>query len=248
MDTTVCPPPAPVPFPPQFPNNGSPRAVAMLIFGRFTSNNIVSCSVHCLQCIIRLPDDVPLASGALHGHYSWPTHHSGPFSSTIFVYCVLQSCRNVEFGMFRRSQRQKTEPTHTHTPHRQPCTRVLIDGNSTCTTFPTPLDPFNTFRVILPTHAEPPQYRNSTCLTSKTVMFKVIVPFNLIYQIVYPPTHPLLRCTISRLALSHNMSKSCGLLRRKNVTFRRHERQIFILLVSGSTRLFVLQTRGSMAT
>ena len=33
-----------------------------------------------------------------------------------------------------------------------------------------------------------------------------------------------------------------------NVTFRRHRRQNFILLVSGSTRVFVLQTRGSMAT
>ena len=137
---------------------------------------------------------------------------------------------------------------HILTPHTD---NHALESSSTGTAHvqrsQAPLDPFNTFRVILPTHAEPPQYRNSTCLTSKTVMFKVIVPFNLIYQIVYPPTHPLLRCTISRLALSHNMSKSCGLLRRKNVTFRRHERQIFILL-SGSTRLFVLQTRGSMAT
>jgi len=69
------------------------------------------------------------------------------------------------------------------------------------------------------------------------------------YQIVFPPTPLLLRYTISRLALSHNMSKSCGFLRSKNVTFRRNERQIiFILLVCGTTRLFVLQTRGSMAT
>ena len=55
----------------------------------------------------------------------------------------------------------------------------------------------STSRVTRPTHAESPQYRNST---------------------------------------------------NGNVTFRRHRRQNFILLVSGSTRVFVLQTRGSMAT
>ena len=139
---------------------------------------------------------------------------------------------------------------HTLTPHTD--NHALESGSSTGTAHvqlsQAPLDPFNTFRVTLPTHAEPPQYRISTCLTSKTVMFKVIVPFNLMYQIVYPPTPLLLRYTISRLALSHNMSKSCGFLHSKNVTFRRNERQIFILLVCGTTRLFVLQTRGSMAT
>ena len=159
------------------------------------------------------------------------------------------SCRNVEFRTFWRSQRQKNKPTHTDTPHTH--NHALESGSSTGTA---PLHPFNTFRATLPTHAEPPQYRISTCLTSKTVMCKgsfsnqFIVPFNLMYQIVYPPTPLLLRYTISRLALSHNMSKSCGFLRSKNVTFRRNERQILILLVCGTTRLFVLQTRVSMAT
>ena len=49
-----------------------------------SSNNIVSCYVYCLQGIIRLAYDVPLVSGAPHGHYSLRIHHPGPFSSSIF--------------------------------------------------------------------------------------------------------------------------------------------------------------------
>ena len=127
MDTTVGPPTAPVPFPTQFPNNGSPGAVAMLNFGRFTSKNIFSCSVHCLQCIIRLAYDVPLVSGALHGHYSLLTHLPGPFSSTIFVYMrspELLQCTVLNFERFDAGNVEKPK-RHTLTPaHRQPHTRV----------------------------------------------------------------------------------------------------------------------------
>ena len=124
----------------------------------------------------------------------------------------------------------------------------------TCTTFPSTSRPFqqvsyNTSDACWTSaisNFDLPNVENRNVQGSFSNQF--IVPFNLMYQIVFPPTPLLLRYTISRLALSHNMSKSCGFLRSKNVTFRRNERKIFILLVCGTTRLFVLQTRGSMAT
>ena len=94
-----------------------------------SSNNIVSCSVYCLQSIIRLAYDVPLVSGAPHGHYSLHTYHPGPFSSTIFVYMCspeLSQCWILNVLTQATSKNQ----TDTHwPPHRQPRTRVrFIDG------------------------------------------------------------------------------------------------------------------------
>ena len=104
MDTTVCPPTIPVPLPPQFSYNGSPRAVAMLNSGRFEVRHTLTLHT----------DNHALESGL----------------STGTAQCHAQLSQ-------------------------------------------APLDHFNTFRVTLPTHAEPPQNRISTCLTSKTAMFKV---------------------------------------------------------------------------
>ena len=92
MDTTVCPPTIPVPLPPQFSYNGSPRAVAMFNSGR--------CEVR--HTLTLHTDNHALESGL----------------STGTAQCHAQLSQ-------------------------------------------APLDPFNTFRVTLPTHAEPPQNRIS---------------------------------------------------------------------------------------